>query len=141
VIPLAFLNPPQYTRGAPGYVNYATIALTIAHEILHALDGSGTVWLCAHKIKHLYTYLVRDQWDGRRKLCELIYTSPCFHWCREWVRRGRCATGLVERRLQGLFAGEEFLRSEAVFRAVPKTRAFLWEASSYSGESELPSAP
>ncbi|CAG7732079.1 unnamed protein product [Allacma fusca] len=42
VIPLAFLTPPQYTWGAPKYINYATVALTIAHEALHALDGSGS---------------------------------------------------------------------------------------------------
>lgn len=41
VIPLAFLNPPHYVERAPVYINYATIALTLAHEALHALDSSG----------------------------------------------------------------------------------------------------
>ncbi|CAL8111482.1 unnamed protein product [Orchesella dallaii] len=42
VIPIAFLNPPHYVERAPKYINYATIALTIAHEALHALDSSGS---------------------------------------------------------------------------------------------------
>ncbi len=42
VIPLAFLNPPNYYYGAPKSYNYATIALTIAHEALHSLDSSGS---------------------------------------------------------------------------------------------------
>jgi hypothetical protein len=41
VVPLAFLNAPHYVHGAPKYINYATIALTIAHEALHSLDSSG----------------------------------------------------------------------------------------------------
>ena len=42
MVPLAFLNPPHYIYGGPKYINYATIALTIAHEALHALDSSGS---------------------------------------------------------------------------------------------------
>ncbi|OXA60339.1 Phosphate-regulating neutral endopeptidase [Folsomia candida] len=52
VVPLAFLNPPNYSYGAPKYVNYATIALTIAHEALHSLDSSGSDFDADGKLNH-----------------------------------------------------------------------------------------
>lgn len=64
MIPLAFLSPPQYTWSAPKYINYATIALTIAHEALHALDGSGMLTLRASSLVHYYFLELAEAHSG-----------------------------------------------------------------------------
>eukprot|EP00094_Tigriopus_californicus_P013753 TCALIF_13309-PA protein Name:"Similar to MMEL1 Membrane metallo-endopeptidase-like 1 (Homo sapiens)" AED:0.07 eAED:0.07 QI:145/0.78/0.73/1/0.35/0.4/15/73/751 len=41
VIPLGLLQESHFTRNVPQYLNLASLGLTMAHEILHALDNTG----------------------------------------------------------------------------------------------------
>lgn len=42
VIPLAVLTQPYFSKEVPQFVPYATMGLVFSHEMLHALDLTGT---------------------------------------------------------------------------------------------------
>ncbi|XP_066984406.1 LOW QUALITY PROTEIN: uncharacterized protein [Macrobrachium rosenbergii] len=44
VFPEAFFQKPYYIRKAPEYVNYGSAGTSIAHEIFHGLDFTGTLF-------------------------------------------------------------------------------------------------